>query len=589
MRRSNLLAIFFLAFGTSLFSLPQSASAACVNTAQAETIAAAATTSTVDTATVTTLETCGGDDVSYRVPVTTTVSFDGQEFSTVYATTNSVITFGRPDGTYWDYPQTPSISIVSMDWVVYPNQRNDEHLIISASDGGFQVDISARPIFLQSAPETTNIVITAAINTDGTVAISYVLSGADYSQYPWTRTSARLTDGTVVPLEQANIERVETAPVLTPEPVPSPVPSQEPSPVPTPSVEPSVSPEPVPTPSPEPSVVPSPSPTAEPTVEPSPVPTPVPTPEPSVPSNPQLPEPSPTPIPVPVPIEPTPIPVVPPTVEPTPVPIPVPVLVPQPTPLPEPIPAPEPQPVPEPTPQPVPEPAPVPPAPVEPPTPVEEPPAPAEEPPAPVEEPPLPVEEPPAPAEEPPVVDEPAAIPDPEPLPPPAPEPEPEPEVVPPAPEPKPEPKPEPVPVVVVQPEPPVASHNATPQERQIVAEALVEQSNGAPITAQSIQEAGITVQDLPPDTPVELDNGVVLVAEVVVAIQLLENPAELLSAVFTDPSQALMAISNIGADMSDEVREESEKVVVSAIIAGGIATQAAAAAAATSTYRRKP
>jgi hypothetical protein len=161
--------------------------------------------------------------------------------------------------------------------------------------------------------------------------------------------------------------------------------------------------------------------------------------------------------------------------------------------------------------------------------------------------------------------------------------------VVPPVPEPKPEPKPEPVPVVVVQPEPPVASHNATSEERQIVAEALVEQSNGAPITAQSIQEAGITVQDLPPDTPVELDNGVVLVAEVVVAIQLLENPAELLSAVFTDPSQALMAISNIGADMSDEVREESEKVVVSAIIAGGIATQAAAAAAATSTYRRKP
>jgi hypothetical protein len=145
------------------------------------------------------------------------------------------------------------------------------------------------------------------------------------------------------------------------------------------------------------------------------------------------------------------------------------------------------------------------------------------------------------------------------------------------------------VPVVVIQPEPPVASHNATSEERQIVAEALVEQSNGAPITAQSIQEAGITVQDLPPDTPVELDNGVVLVAEVVVAIQLLENPAELLSAVFTDPSQALMAISNIGADMSDEVREESEKVVVSAIIAGGIATQAAATAAATSTYRRKP
>jgi hypothetical protein len=142
-------------------------------------------------------------------------------------------------------------------------------------------------------------------------------------------------------------------------------------------------------------------------------------------------------------------------------------------------------------------------------------------------------------------------------------------------------------------PEPPVEHHlaapNATQEERQVVAEALVTQAQGEPVTAQAIQDAGITVEDLPPDTPVELENGVVLVAEVVVAIQLLENPAELLSAIFTDPSQALMAISNIGADMSPEVREQSEKVVVSAIIAGGIATQAAATAAATSTYRRKP
>jgi hypothetical protein len=145
------------------------------------------------------------------------------------------------------------------------------------------------------------------------------------------------------------------------------------------------------------------------------------------------------------------------------------------------------------------------------------------------------------------------------------------------------------MPIVPAQPEPPVASHNATFEERQIVAEALVEQSQGAPITAQSIQDAGITVEDLPPETPVELDNGVVLLAEVVVAIQLLENPAELLGAIFTDPSQALMAVSNIGADMSPEVREQSEKVVVSAIIAGGIATQAAASAAATAAYRRKP
>ena len=46
------------------------------------------------------------------------------------------------------------------------------------------------------------------------------------------------------------------------------------------------------------------------------------------------------------------------------------------------------------------------------------------------------------------------------------------------------------------------------------------------------------------------------------------------------------------GADMSPEVRETSEKVVVAAVIVGQIATQsavAAAASAASTTYRRKP
>jgi hypothetical protein len=47
-----------------------------------------------------------------------------------------------------------------------------------------------------------------------------------------------------------------------------------------------------------------------------------------------------------------------------------------------------------------------------------------------------------------------------------------------------------------------------------------------------------------------------------------------------------LTAISNIGADMSPEVREKSEKVVVATIIAGGAAVQAASLAA-SATYRR--
>jgi hypothetical protein len=226
---------------------------------------------------VRTINTCGGDDVSYQVPLTTTVTFDGVEYSSVYATTNSVITFGRPDGTYWDYPTTPSISLYSMDWVVYPQWRSDEYLTIRSSDGGFQIDISARPIFLQSAPEPTRINIVAAINSDGTVAISYLMTGTEYSQYPWIRTGVRLNNGSVVTLEEYGIARVEEAPVLQPipvEPEPTPEPTPEPSPEPTPEptpepapVEPEPTPEPVPVPvQPEPEVIP------EPTPEPEPIP-----------------------------------------------------------------------------------------------------------------------------------------------------------------------------------------------------------------------------------------------------------------------------------------------------------------------------
>lgn len=581
MRKSNLLAVFFLVFGTSLFALPVS-QATCVSTVEAQTIAAAATpTPAGETPTVTVLETCGGDDVSYQVPVTATITYDGQQFTTVYATTNSVITFGRPDNTYWQYPATPSISVNSMDWVAYPTARPDEHFVIQSSDGGFQVDMSARPYGAPTSVSPTSIIVTAAISTEGTVAISYVINGPEYQG---TRTGAVLNNGTVVTLEQAGATRLEVAPVLapTPEPTPLPVPSQEPSPTPSPSSEPSVSPEPTPTQSPE--VQPSPSPT--PTVEPTPQPSPAPTVEPTPPA----PEPSPTSNPEPQPV---------------------------------------PQPQPEPSPQPLPSPSPVPVTPPEPaPVPVEPPPAPAPEPP------PVPTAEqvaaqqaaeqarveaeaaavaaeeaariaeeaarvaeqaaleaeiqatlneaaqdgeipvlvvaepefiPQPPAEEPPIPPVEPVEPTPEPEEPPLPA---TPEPVP-VQEPTPLPEPAPVSPPVTEPVAPPVSVPATPEPI-----ALTEDTN---------------LEELPADFPILLENGVVLTAEVVIAIQLLENPAELLGAIFTDPSQALTAISNIGADMSPEVREQSEKVVVSAIIAGGIATQAAAGAAATAAYRRKP
>jgi hypothetical protein len=236
------------------------------------------------------------------------------------------------------------------------------------------------------------------------------------------------------------------------------------------------------------------------------------------------------PVPVVIP-EPEPTPVEP---DPTPTPDSETPLVPDTSPLPEPTPTPNPEPSPEPSPTPnevviplpLPEPTPSPEIPT------------------------------PEPSPEPPV-----SIPEPQPEPLPQPEPEPQP-----LPTPIPEPEPELEPIVPPEP------------EEEVVIEPEV-----------VILDEDTDLSELDPETPVQLENGVILTAEVVIALQLLENPAELLSAIFTDPSQAVTALLNIGADMSPEVREESEKIVLSAIIASGIATQAAASAAASASYRRKP
>jgi hypothetical protein len=224
---------------------------------------------------------------------------------------------------------------------------------------------------------------------------------------------------------------------------------------------------------------------------------------------------------------------------------PVPVVVPEPEPTPEPTPSVSPTPEPEPVPV---EPVPVPEEPVVAPVEPEVIPVPEPQP----EPQPVPVVPPVAPP-----VEEPAPA-EPEPIPLPAPEPEPEPQPEPPAVEPTPEP---------VQPEPPLEE----PEPPMVQAE-------------------DADLESLAPDTPVELSNGVVVTAEVAIAVQLLQDPAALLQELFTDPAAAFAALGSVGADMTPEVREESEKVIIAAVIAGNIATTASiSAASAGAAYRRKP
>ncbi len=199
----------------SLITFPNNAYATCINTIQAQTIAAAYEGDTEPT--VHHMDTCSGDDIGYQIPIATTITFDGVEYSNVYATTNSVITFGQPDGTYWDYPNTPSISLYSMDW--FPGYGNQtEGLDIYYSEGGFQINLNMVPFGNWSAePSTVNILV--AITSEGGISVAYSYQGPEYTNM---RTGVRLHDGSIVSLEEWGATQVqpgEDMPGLESEPI----------------------------------------------------------------------------------------------------------------------------------------------------------------------------------------------------------------------------------------------------------------------------------------------------------------------------------------------------------------------------------
>jgi hypothetical protein len=110
-----------------------------------------------------------------------------------------------------------------------------------------------------------------------------------------------------------------------------------------------------------------------------------------------------------------------------------------------------------------------------------------------------------------------------------------------------------------------------TEDEKELLVDVILEQADGNAISTELINELGLDYEDLPDDQPVMLENGVILFAEVADALEIFENPSEILGAVFTDPGKALTAVANIGADMTPEQRKESQTIVVASIIVGQV------------------
>ena len=173
-----------------------------------------------------------------------------------------------------------------------------------------------------------------------------------------------------------------------------------------------------------------------------------------------------------------------------------------------------------------------------------EPPVMVEEPPIEAIEPPIEAEEPPVEAEEPPDIEEEAPVPVEEPP--------------------------------IEQEEPPIEAEEPPAEEE-------------APPVEEVVQANEVELETLAPETPVQLDNGVVLEAGTVVALQLLESPAELISAIFENPVEVLTALSNIGADMSEEERTASENTIIASVIATQAAVNAVAVASVTTTRTATP
>jgi hypothetical protein len=266
----------------------------------------------------------GDDDSAFNANLPFTLSLGATEYSNVFISTNGTMTFGTPDGNYWDYPQTPSVSVAGYDWVSF---GQGAYLSYGSTANTFCAEWSVRP-FPQSTGELTQIRLVIDRSDDGGWHGEIVTFG-------WLpenlRRGIRFEQGqSVVPIEAAFDVNGGVPVEVPPAPVPSsftdapviptPIPTQTPEPEPTQSVVPTLNPEPTPiveptqTPSPDATPVDTPTPTLEPIIEatqtPEPTLEPTASPEPSA-----VPTPEPTPAPTPSASEIAPEPVV----EPSPI------------------------------------------------------------------------------------------------------------------------------------------------------------------------------------------------------------------------------------------------------------------------------
>jgi hypothetical protein len=261
----------------------------------------------------------GDDDSAFPANLPFSLALGSTDYDQVFVSTNGTLTFGSPDGTYWDYPRTPSVSVAGYDWVTF---GEGAYLSYGSTANTFCAEWSVRP-YPRSTGDLTQIRLVINRANDGgwhgeVVTFGWLPDnlrrGIRFEQgQPVVPMAAAFDVNGGVPVEVAPApvptsfsqapELPTPSPTATPQPTLLPSETPLPSPVPIESITPTQTPTPELTPSStplpvvEPQVVPSVEATVE-AIEPTP----------STPPTTVLPEPLPTLTASPIPtVEPAPI------------------------------------------------------------------------------------------------------------------------------------------------------------------------------------------------------------------------------------------------------------------------------------------
>jgi hypothetical protein len=105
----------------------------------------------------------GDDDGSFPMTLPFSLQLGNTNYNKIYYSTNGLMSFGQPDGNYWSYPQTPSVTLAGRDWVSFGPGAYTSY---GYNQDSFCIEWSVRP-FPQSSGDLTQIRLVVNVFPNG--------------------------------------------------------------------------------------------------------------------------------------------------------------------------------------------------------------------------------------------------------------------------------------------------------------------------------------------------------------------------------------------------------------------------------------